>query len=223
MIEFPCHTCNSILRTPAGTEGKQSRCPSCGMIQVIPGGSAAAPGSSSAQSPQPYSSPATEHKPGAAPQSSFHQPAVHPTQPDPYNNPYSSPTDYKVATPGHDYYDSQAAAKLMGPAIGLLVIHILGALFLGLAILSGMMSLAEGGNPPEEDYVMLAICGFSLFLTLFCIFGSVLMLRRKMWGICITTTIISLVSGLGCCFLPTAFGIWGLVILIEPMVKNSFR
>ncbi len=35
-IEFRCHRCQKLLRTPDDTAGKQAQCPQCGEVQTIP-------------------------------------------------------------------------------------------------------------------------------------------------------------------------------------------
>ena len=39
-IEFRCTSCDKLLRTPAGTEGKQAKCPQCGAVMQVPAQSA---------------------------------------------------------------------------------------------------------------------------------------------------------------------------------------
>jgi len=36
MIEFRCQQCGATLRVPAGTEGKQAKCPQCSELMTIP-------------------------------------------------------------------------------------------------------------------------------------------------------------------------------------------
>lgn len=42
-IEFRCTSCDKLLRTPPGTEGKQAKCPDCGALMTIPATSAFSP------------------------------------------------------------------------------------------------------------------------------------------------------------------------------------
>lgn len=42
-IEFRCTNCDKLLRTPAGTEGKQAKCPDCGALMTIPASTAFSP------------------------------------------------------------------------------------------------------------------------------------------------------------------------------------
>ena len=43
-IEFRCDQCNTLLRTPDDTAGKQAKCPSCGTILPVPAPGAPSPG-----------------------------------------------------------------------------------------------------------------------------------------------------------------------------------
>ena len=104
----------------------------------------------------------------------------------------------------------------------MMIMYILWLLLSGLGFVAGVIDLSEGVNPPEDDVITLVLFGLSILTSIFCIFASYQMLRMKSWGISLAATIISLVLGISCCFLPTAIGIWGLVILIDPTVKNHF-
>jgi phage FluMu protein Com/uncharacterized membrane protein len=71
-IEFRCNQCNSLLRVPDGSEGRDARCPQCQAVAVVPSAVAAAPapapmsfapqalGPAPAASDNPYSAPGVE-------------------------------------------------------------------------------------------------------------------------------------------------------------------
>lgn len=80
-IEFRCTTCGKLLRTQAGTEGKQAKCPECGTVLSIP---SSGPGAES-----PFAPPPREPDFGAPPP---HEPGA-----DEAVNPYQSPGAYARA------------------------------------------------------------------------------------------------------------------------------
>jgi phage FluMu protein Com len=56
-IEFRCHRCQKLLRTPDNTAGKQAQCPQCGEVQTIPPPAAVAPPPQQVQQPPRPGSP----------------------------------------------------------------------------------------------------------------------------------------------------------------------
>ncbi len=52
-VEFDCPSCNKLVRTPAGSQGKKGKCPHCGLVLRIPSSSSPSPAR------QPVSKPAT--------------------------------------------------------------------------------------------------------------------------------------------------------------------
>lgn len=81
-IEFRCHECDNLLRTPQGSSGKKGRCPSCGATMVIPEpkqdlASPFAEETAPAETTPPEQQPAaTEDTPEPAVQSSEPEPAA---------------------------------------------------------------------------------------------------------------------------------------------------
>jgi phage FluMu protein Com len=76
-IEFRCQSCDKLLRTPDGTQGKQAKCPQCGSLMQIPAESTYAPPrdpqfaatASYAPGGNPYQTPGADSFPPAAPPS----------------------------------------------------------------------------------------------------------------------------------------------------------
>jgi hypothetical protein len=94
-IEFRCHRCHKLLRTPDNTAGKQAQCPMCGELQPIPPPSQA-PEPAAAVPPMPRV-PLPGERPRIPEQTPFAgRPAPHqPTPAGPAGsgpaNPYQSP------------------------------------------------------------------------------------------------------------------------------------
>ena len=152
-IEFRCPTCQSLIRTPDGSSGKQARCPKCSSTVVIPAASAPDPLPSQASfppnqptSPFPSSSPAPLAPLSPfAPSQPFQPTPQSPFQPKPAANPFgeSSASPFPnagpinpYASPGSAYAPSTQALtpelarrKLLGPAIGLAISAVLPLLY----------------------------------------------------------------------------------------------
>jgi uncharacterized membrane protein len=97
-IEFRCTQCQRLLRTADGTEGKQAKCPECGMILTIPG-----PAPPSPVGPPPPGVgggiPAGPPPPGAGSPSPFAPGFPPPGGAAPVENPYVSPAAYAAGAP----------------------------------------------------------------------------------------------------------------------------
>lgn len=77
-IEFRCRSCDKLLRTPEGSQGKQAKCPQCGSLMEIPAESTYAPpprdsqfAATAAYAPggNPYQTPGAESLSPAVPPS----------------------------------------------------------------------------------------------------------------------------------------------------------
>jgi hypothetical protein len=97
-IEFRCTNCDKLLRTPAGTEGKQAKCPDCGALMTIPANSAFSPPPREPEfrpgppesNPQPPASRPRE--PELRPREPAFGPAPGATAPRDSGNPFQSPS-----------------------------------------------------------------------------------------------------------------------------------
>lgn len=81
--------------------------------------------------------------------------------------------------------------------------------------------------------VVITICAVALLLDILIIFGSVQMMRCRMYGLAVTAAILSMVFGFATCFscsclglvfipMYLAIGIWALVVLMSADVKAAF-
>jgi hypothetical protein len=149
---------------------------------------------------------------------------------DPYGgqNPYSSPNF--AGPPGGQ---APLGAKLIAPAIGLLITGIFGML---MTIISIVMALGppppidpnappflqefqKGANGPQA----VVIQSVFIFVNLFIIIGAVLMMLQKMRGVGIAASVVAMLNfGNCCCLLGIPVGIWSLIILLQPDVKAAF-
>jgi hypothetical protein len=135
---------------------------------------------------------------------------------------------------------SDPSAEVRGPAIGILVTGILGALMslLGLVMnLAGMNKNQEvpPGFPAEyrqmfESYMQFVQQYGSisnvvvLALSVVTILAGVRMMQLRSYGLVMAGVILSMIPCCsGCCCLGIPFGIWALVVLNRPSVKASFH
>lgn len=152
----------------------------------------------------------------------------------PYSNPYSSPPP--GAGPNHDSRSSSAASDVAGPAIALMVISGLGLVLgiLGLAgdvflLLSGAIEEMEIRNDgPTSKYTTIAVRFiWGVFLVAvagFIFYGALQMKNLTNYTVARIAAILAVIPCVGpCCFLGIPFGIWALVVLANPNVRDAFK
>ena len=129
------------------------------------------------------------------------------------------------------------AELVKGPAIGLMVT---GGLGIGLGLLNILMTLAGAGGvneaqleqmPEEWADAMRALSStgggivfglIGLALNGFVLYGGLQMKNLRSRGMAVAASIVALVPCLICCLLGWPFGIWSLVVLNKPEVKQAF-
>ena len=141
-------------------------------------------------------------------------------------------------TPGIS--ESVVDEKLRIPAIGVLITGILGA---GVSLYGVVTSLFSGGKakeippgmPPEAERFLkgylntveaytLPLNLLALILSLVTLLAGIRMLQRRSYGLVMTGVVLGMLPCLSaCCCTGLPFGIWALVVLSDPEVKNSFR
>jgi hypothetical protein len=128
-----------------------------------------------------------------------------------------------------------AQSLLMGPGIALLVLGILGLLS-GLygGATNALQAIKGRPGPPNILFpragaipnaaviqVVLSILGGLLYGGCL-IAGSICMLQRRVYALAMTATIVAMLPCNCCCVFGLPFGIWGLVILSKPEVRDAF-
>jgi len=101
-------------------------------------------------------------------------------------------------------------------------------------LLSGTMNdyLAKiiedaGAEVPREllsptSPLNLAMYGFGLLLSIGTILGGWSMLQRSSWPLALVGAICAILPCMSCCCLSTPFGIWALIVLLRPEVKQAW-
>ena len=129
---------------------------------------------------------------------------------------------------------SAAGAGLVnGPAIGLIVLAIVGAI---LQIASMVFNIAgasflEGSQMPKEAWanmfsgpmaVVSSIIG--ILVSGLILFGALKMKKLESYGLAMAVSIIAMIPCLSpCCVIGLPIGIWALVVLSKPEVKSAFH
>lgn len=151
---------------------------------------------------------------------------------DPYQPPQTLPTGPSAATP------AQVASDVAGPAVGLIITAVLGAIFpiFGLlinALGAGLGAIAAEGS--EQQIVNLISMGVGIFpaaaaivMAAFIIYAALEMKKLRQWGLAVAastlTTVFSLFFCLNpCCVVGLPIGIWSLVILMRDDVRAAFQ
>lgn len=126
--------------------------------------------------------------------------------------------------------------KLKAPAIGLIITAVVNILYGLYAVISAIIKLSQG--LPEtagmDDarkagfyvgfIVASAIAALSMIIAPFIIYGAVQMMKGKSYSMSKTASVLAVVPLTSCCFILGApFGIWALVMLGKPEIKNIFQ
>ena len=143
----------------------------------------------------------------------------------------------------YEYTDtSEAVRKLNAPAIALMVVALISALWCIYSIFSAFLTPIEDqiaameslGLPFDESmysqmggmsqFIGAFFWAFFMLVDFFIFFAAIQMRAAKNYGMCMTAAIISIIP---CCwsmciFLNVPFGIWALVVLQNSDVKRAF-
>jgi hypothetical protein len=221
-IEFRCVQCQKQLRVSDDAVGKKARCPQCGTIQdavqqpgsdlISPVSFPAAP-SSGRHDPGPKLSSATNPFSDSARQDSPFSHQAH--------NPYIAPsTGYAPVVPTRE----SIRIKLQTPATVLQVIAIIAAVIQGCGVVVMFVALAAGAVPMAETVVNLMLAAAGLAVTVVTGIGAQKMKNLENYPLAITAAALAALPCTStCCIITIPIGIWALVLLIDPQVKNAFQ
>lgn len=127
-----------------------------------------------------------------------------------------------------------ASRQVSGPATGLLVTGIIGAFFAALTLIASIvgMSIApfirdeipdryaefwEGSFGAASSVIEIAVAAFIIF-------AALKMKELRQWELSLAAAIVAMIPCISpCCILGLPIGIWALVVLLRPEVKQAFH
>jgi hypothetical protein len=129
-----------------------------------------------------------------------------------------------------------AAAKVNGPAIGLMVTAGVGMLAQLAGIIAhlagvGMAGLSGAGGSPEAERIQAMMSGglgivsgvIGIIVGVVVLLGAMKMKNLTSYGFAMTSAILAMIPCISpCCCLGIPIGIWAIVALVDQNVKNSF-
>jgi hypothetical protein len=128
-----------------------------------------------------------------------------------------------------------ARSQISGPAVGLLVTGIVGGFFALITMVgTGVGSLFELGSRWLEDlpewYEEMFQGAFAfggalveLLVAAFIIYAALKMKDLQQWGLAVAASILAMLPCVSpCCIIGLPIGIWCLVVLMRPGVKDAF-
>ena len=129
---------------------------------------------------------------------------------------------------------NDAARQVSGPATGLMVTGIIGAFFAVLTLIASIVGMGiapfirdeisdryaefwEGSVGAASSIVEIAVAAFIIF-------AALKMRELKQWELSLAASIVAMIPCISpCCILGLPIGIWALVVLLRPEVKEAFR
>jgi hypothetical protein len=216
-----CPQCERVLRVAENLLGRLVKCPVCGLIFSVPAGSH-----------EPL--PATPLPVGIDPaQPRQRSPGEEYAADDNYDE--RSQGDRLEPRPFSQEDRVRANSLITPPAVCLLITGILGVF--ANCVRAVIILVSEPQRPGPEvpaiirdamemvtpQIVLISAVVFGS-LSLLVAFGALQMLRRRMLGLAITSSILAMINlECFCCLLGLPFGIWSLVVLSKPEVRSVFQ
>ena len=148
-------------------------------------------------------------------------------------NPYQS-SNYGRLPKTRGGGRANAKSQISGPAISLIVVASISLLVVTVGAVFDVVILATGAvdnmiqpqaMPKSTQVLVRLVWGLLLIVSnIVILIGSIKMLQLKNFEFSKITAILSVIPCLGpCCIAGIPFGIWALVVLGKPEVRNAFR
>jgi cation transport ATPase len=230
-IETQCPSCQSKLKAPDTLLGKNVRCPSCQQTFTVeaPPDDARAETSVTAKPAEPSRKRASSiTAEPEAPRRGRYEDEAEDADNDLDDEEYEEERKRKRRRRRRE----AAASAVAGPAIALMCV---GGLAVLLSITSLLLNLigaallaapqAGAGGPEEIFHAASGAVGaiFGIVWGGVVLSGAWQMYRLKTYGYAMAAAIVAMLPCNGCCLLGLPFGIWALVALNGPDVKDAFR
>jgi predicted Zn finger-like uncharacterized protein len=222
--QIRCPECDATLRVPDSLVGKAVKCPKC---QTTFTAELEAPEERERIVREPARSSARRQRPAQEEEDEEEE-----LPPEEEEEDEDRPRRRKRRR-GRGRRLAEAEASLSGPAIALMIVGsldiVLGVLNLLLPVLGVSLLAASGkGNAAGRSDLMANLVSGALSGILDICFGGVIlagaiqMKRVASYGFAMTACILAMLPCWNCCLLGLPFGIWGLVVLNKPEVKDAF-
>jgi len=121
-------------------------------------------------------------------------------------------------------------AQVNGPAIGLIVVAILGFLTQVISIVfkvffSSLAARQSEGLPPIfAGGATLVFSIIGILMSALILLGGIKMKNLENHGLAMTASIVAMIPCISpCCLIGLPIGIWAVVVLSKPEVKNAFH
>jgi hypothetical protein len=126
-----------------------------------------------------------------------------------------------------------AAEQVSGPAVGLMVVAILGfvlqaiSLLLSLGVGASLLTMPQNNQALANMFsgglgVVSAIIGLLVSGLIF--YGALKMKKLESQGLAMTASILAMIPCISpCCLIGLPIGIWAVVVLLKPEVKSAFH
>ena len=129
---------------------------------------------------------------------------------------------------------SAAAALVAGPAIGLIVTAILGALVQMVSLIRLLLMhtpMPANSQMPGQAWVAMlsgpvgvAVSIIAILMSVVILLGALKMKKLESYGLAMTASILAMIPCLSpCCVIGLPIGIWALMVLSKPEVKSAFH
>ena len=130
--------------------------------------------------------------------------------------------------------DDELKSRLMGPAVGMIVVgiidlllHLFNLLYYGMAGTAGIAIFMEQQKP--ESSILMAVGAFGLCLALFgiltggfLIYAGIKTTQLKSHRVAMIGCIVLMLPMVNCCIIGLPFGVWGLMVLNDLQVREAF-
>jgi predicted Zn finger-like uncharacterized protein len=217
--QIRCPECNATLRVPENLLGKKVKCPKCQVTFTAEMEAPAEPDEGIVHEPAPS---ASRRRPSPREE-------VEDEPPDEDEEEEDRPRRRRRRG-----RKGEALPLVAGPATALMIVGILDIILAILNLLLpilGVSLMAAGGGAKNaannSDFMVNMASGvisgvLGLIMGPLITFGAVKMKQCNSYGLAMTASILAMIPFGNCCCLGLPFGIWALVVLNKPEVKNSF-
>jgi hypothetical protein len=223
-----CPSCERKLKVPDELLGKKVKCPGCATIFTAEEIEETV--ASEEEAPRQPRRPAREEE---SLEEERPRRAARRSSPPPDEDDYDDEMEIRPRRRGR----SRAREAVNGPAIGLLITGIIGVVLTLCSIGINISTMAGAaiiprpqgpGAPPAwlnlfSGGVGLVFNAIAIFVSILIILGALKMKNLQSYGMAMAASIVAMIPCISpCCILGLPIGIWALVVLSKPEVKDTF-